>query len=161
MSLQACEHSSVPTARPPMQCLGQLMGPPCVAGQWQEQFPLGTTDFTLQDKASSPAPLHQTLPVMQAAHERCWGKGDKGDNDIEAGALLAPSKARNTPWSDPMIAEGDSGVDELALWPFTNQVLWVRCSSLQDSARHSPAGAGWWTLSHSSHPTSVTTCPRH
>lgn len=74
------------------------MGPPCMAGQWQEQSPLGTTDFTLHDKA---------LPVpLPLCTRRCWSYRQhmkdaeampaEGDKDIEAGALLALCKAQRS-----------------------------------------------------------------
>lgn len=62
--LGLCELSSVPTAQPPHACaFGQLMGPPCMAGQWQDQSPLGTT---LHDKAL-PLPLPSALDTASHA----------------------------------------------------------------------------------------------
>lgn len=46
-----------------------------------------------QSIASSPAPLHQMLPVRQHMKD-AGAMPAKGDKDIEAGALLAPSKAQ-------------------------------------------------------------------
>lgn len=67
----------------------------------------------------------------------------KGDKDIEAGALWLHPKPRDTAWSDTMIAEGDSGVDELALcWSLTSQVVGVGCSPLQDSTQPGTAQLG-------------------
>lgn len=46
-----------------------------------------------QSIASSPAPLHQMLPVRQHMKD-AGAMPAKGDKDMEAGALLAPSKAQ-------------------------------------------------------------------
>lgn len=116
-----------PQPNPPCMCFGQLMGPPCMARQWQEQSPLGRTDFTLHNKAL-PLPLPLCTRHCQSCRQHMKDAGAmpaKGDKDIEAGVLLAPR--------DPTTAEGVSGVDGLALcWSFTSQVLGVGCSPLQD-----------------------------
>lgn len=98
LGLCPCRHVSValsPQPSPPCVCFGQLRGPPCTAGQWQEQCPLEQLILPCMTSiASSPALCTRHC---QSCRQHVKGAGAmpaKGDKDTEAGALLAPSKAQ-------------------------------------------------------------------